>query len=244
MPLPGWPLPRWPLALVAAALACPVVGDGEPASEARTIEEAIDAIEVFDAIAVDVTLDAGAGEATAIEVSADQNLLGLVATELHSESVLSLAMWPTVESRPKTPVHAAVTTRALARVFATHTSVVAIDGVDAPSFELKGRGDATLRASGSASEASVDAGDRATVELVGAFEVLTLRSSGAGHLVVGDAAALDLVVDLGSSEDVRACATGTVSGTLHGAGSLILTCTPGSLDVEVNGEGEVIVEPP
>ncbi len=111
-------------------------------------------------------------------------------------------------------------------------------------LSLVGRDQATIDAKGSLSALDADFGGDSELTLEGQLETLTLRTGDAASV---DASALitgDVDLEHGSSGDVRLCATGTVRGTMTGAGDLVLLCDAGAIEVERLAEGIVLAPPP
>ncbi len=241
-----------PLALglgLLVAGGCPIVGDGDLVQETRTLDDPIHHLEVFDGVAASVTFDAALGDSATLEVLGDSNLLDRIITELHSSDVLGLGLSATAETRPSTSPVIDVRIAALHGAYVGGPSSLTIADVDGESSDqggltLVGRDRATIDATGSLDALDADLGGDSSLSLAGQVAALTLRTGDAARVDASALIADDVELGHGSSGDVQLCATGTIRGTMSGAGDLVLLCQPGAIEVERLGEGRVLPPPP
>ncbi|MEZ4384384.1 MAG: DUF2807 domain-containing protein [Nannocystaceae bacterium] len=227
------------LALALPLLACPTVGDGEEAAQARTIADPIRALEVFDGLEVSVTIDPSAAEGATLDLRGDANLLDLVVSELHSDDVLSLGMWATVETELTLPMRVEVVTPALERLFVGGVAGLIAHALSGDLLELRARDQSALKASLTAAAVDVDVDHKAAVTLLGEAATLEVRAAGSASVDAAELTVVDATIDHASAGELRLCATGALRGALRGDGALVLLCAPSELDVEVTGEGVI-----
>jgi hypothetical protein len=211
---------RFPLALaVVALLGCaPVsplteVGSGTSGSEDRSIGQ-FSRLRVTNAIAADVKL----GSPTAIRVTADDNLLDNVRTEIvGSELVLRMAGSTT----GRTPVRVTVTVPSLAAVRAESAGRVGIVGLAGSSLEVR-------------------AESAGRIELGGRIDDLHAEGTSMGQLVLGDLTAGRAQVRLDSGSTARLGAAEEVHGSVASGALLTLDAHARTVDVATESGGRVL----
>jgi len=223
--------------------ACPIVGDGELTSETRTIDDPIRRIEVFDGLAVDVAVDPELALGATLEVRGDANLIDRIITELHSTDVLGLGLTATSETRPSTAPEVRVATSSVDEAYVS-ASTLTIQGLIGGELTLDGREGSTIEALGTLEAIHADLQDDSALTLEGAVATLALVTADAATVDASALTAGDLTLEHDSSGNVRLCASGTIRGTLTGAGDLVLLCAPTSIEVDVLGDGSIVEPPP
>jgi len=199
------------LLMLVGALAGCVQGQGPVTSETREVG-AFSRIEASAGIRVVVRI----GPSEAVEVTAQENLLPVIATDLRGDtlSIESSEDFTTLE-----PVTVTVVVPALDGITLSGGSKAVIDGLDAESLELRIRGGAQVTAAGSVGSVALHADGGATASL----EDLSVRVA----TVSMDGGA---TATLTASDDV----TGTAAG-----GSRLTVLGDAVLSVEESG-GSVV----
>jgi hypothetical protein len=198
------------LVLVGALAGC-VQGQGPVTSEAREVG-AFSRIEASAGIRVVVRI----GPSEAVEVTAQENLLPVIATDLRGDT---LSIEASEDFTSLEPVTVTVVVPALDGITLSGGSQAVIDGLDAESLELRIRGGAQVRAAGSVGSVALHADGGATASL----EDLSVRVA----TVSMDGGA---TATLTASDDV----TGTAAG-----GSRLTVLGDAVLSVEESG-GSVV----
>ena len=199
------------LLMLVGALAGCVQGQGPVTSETREVG-AFSRIEASAGIRVVVRI----GPSEAVEVTAQENLLPVIATDLRGDtlSIESSEDFTTLE-----PVTVTVVVPAVDGITLSGGSQAVIDGLDAESLELRIRGGAQVTAAGSVGSVALHADGGATASL----EDLSVRVA----TVSMDGGA---TATLTASDDV----TGTAAG-----GSRLTVLGDAVLSVEESG-GSVV----
>ncbi|MEZ4451986.1 MAG: DUF2807 domain-containing protein [Nannocystaceae bacterium] len=228
------------LGILLAAAACPIPGDGELAEETRTIDAAIDRLEVLDGFVVDVTLDPDRGPGAEVTVRGDRNLLETFYTEVHSGSALSIALKPTQESHPVAPRSASVVTRDLTTLYVGEDASLTVATLVGPGIGLRaaddGIADLTL---GDPATLAAEGLGRASITLRGALQDLEVTTQDAASVAAGELVAARIHVDLGGTGEVVLCPTESLTGTVRGPAVVTVACEPAFVDLEVVGDGVV-----
>jgi hypothetical protein len=142
---------------LAAVLAGCIQGQGPVTSELREVA-AFTRIEATAGIRVVVRI----GPAEAIEVSAHENLLPTIATDLRGDT---LSIEASEDFTTLEPVTVTVVVPVLDGITLSGGSQAAIDGLDAESLELRIRGGAQVTAAGSVGSVTLHADGAATASL-------------------------------------------------------------------------------
>jgi len=198
------------LLLVGVVAGC-VQGQGKVTSETREVG-AFSRIEASAGIRVVVRI----GPSEAVEVTAQENLLAVIATDVRGDtlSIEASEDFTTVE-----PVTLTVVVPALDGITLSGGSQAVIDGLDAESLELRIRGGAQVTAAGSVGSVALDADGGATVNL----EDLSVRVA---------------TVSMDGGATATLTASDEVTGTAAGA-SRLTVLGDGVLSVEESGGSEV-----
>lgn len=209
--------------LIAAAMAAgcvavgipTVVGSGVTATEGR---EVAGFTRVSASTGVDVTVTPGAEDA--VEVTADDNVLPLVATTLEADT---LRIHLTNSVRTRTPVKVVVTARRLTGVVASAGASVTADKLSADSWTADVSSGGSVTARGTA--------DRQTVSV----------SSG-GSYDGGDLACKAVAVEASSGGSATVHATDTLKATASSGGSVRYRGSPKVVTPSASSGGSVSEE--
>jgi hypothetical protein len=188
-----------------------VQGRGPVTSETREVG-AFSRIEASAGVRVVVRI----GPSEAVEVTAQENLLPVIATDMRGDT---LSIEASEDFTTLEPVTVTVVVPALDGITLNGGSQAVIDGLDAESLELRIRGGAQVTAAGSADHVALDADGGATANL----EDLSVRV--ATVAIDGGATAA-----LTASDEV----TGKAAG-----GSRLTVLGEADVSVEVSGGSEV-----
>ncbi len=199
------------LALMGVLAGC-VQGQGPVTSETRDVG-AFSRIEATAGIRIVVLI----GPSEVVEVSAQENLLPVIATDLRGDT---LSIEASEDFTTLEPVTVTVVVPALDGITLSGGSQAVIDGLDAESLELRIRGGAQVTAAGSVGSVTLHADGGATVSL----EDLSVRVA----TVSMDGGA---TATLTASDDV----TGTAAG-----GSRLTVLGDAVVSVEESGGSEVV----
>jgi hypothetical protein len=192
--------------------AAPVQGQGEVASEDRTTT-------AFRSINVGAGLNVivGTGGDTSVTLSAQQNLLKLITTEVRDNQLVVGAEPPGVTS--------------------TKPITITIQVPELDSITLSAGATGTLEDMGGPLAVDLSAG--AAMKAIGQVESLGVTASGGAVATLGDLPAGSAVVTLTGGSSVEMHVTGAVTGTAAAGSTLVLTEKPGSVDVKTTGGATV-----
>lgn len=198
------------LGFVGVLAGC-VQGQGPVTSETREVG-AFSRIEATSGIRVEVRI----GPSEAVKVTAQENLLPVIATDLRGDTLGIEARkdFTTIE-----PVTVTVVVPALDGITLSGGSQAVIDGLDTESLELRIRGGAQVTAAGSVGSLALDADGGATASL----KDLSVRVA---------------TVSLESGASTTLTASDEVSGTAAGGARLTVL---GGADVSVEESGGAVV---
>ncbi|HEX7172802.1 MAG TPA: DUF2807 domain-containing protein [Candidatus Limnocylindria bacterium] len=198
------------LVLVGALAGC-VQGQGPVTSESREVG-AFSRIEASAGIGIVVHV----GPSEAIEVSAQENLLPMIATDLRGDT---LSIEASEDFTTLEPVTVTVVIPALDGITLSGGSQAVIDGLDAASLELRIRGGAQVTAAGSVGSVTLQADGGATANL----EDLSVRVA---------------TVSIDGGATATLTASDEVAGTAAG-GSRLTVLGDAVVSVEESGGSEV-----
>lgn len=201
------------------AAAATTDGSGREATESR-------APGAFDAVAVAGSIDVRVRQAAtpAVQVTADDNIVGLVETTVVDGAggrTLRIALKRGESVRARTPIRVVVDATTLRAVSLSGSGDLAMERFETPAFDLSisGAGDAALR------------------ELV--TGALSVRIAGSGDVRAGGRADSAKVSIAGSGDvDLAALSAGTVEVSIAGSGDADVTAER-SLKVRIAGSGDV-----
>lgn len=213
-----------PLCLVVAVLAAAgcvavgiptVVGSGVTATEDR---EVAGFTKVSASTGVDVTVTLGAEDA--VEVTADDNVLPLVATTVEADT-LRVRLTNSVQSR--TPIKVAVTAKRLTGVVASAGAAVTVDKLAADAW-------------------TVDVSSGGSVTARGTAGTLTASVSSGGDFKGGDLACKSVTADASSGGSATVNATDALKASASSGGSVRYRGSPKDVTPSVSSGGSVSKE--
>jgi hypothetical protein len=215
-----------------------VTGSGTAAREVRAVGD-FQAIELHG----DFDLVVRQSGRTAVEVSADHNLLPLVETEVidgrHGRT-LRIA-WRRGESvRTRADTQVTVDVAQLRAVSASGSGDVRIDALTTPLFSLAlaGSGDAQL-ARLATDELSVSIAGSGDVSASGRTKRLALSIAGSGDVAAHDLAAEEVKVSVAGSGDARVHAERELTVAIAGSGDVVYSGAAALMKSSIAGSGSV-----
>lgn len=188
------------------------IGSGTSRSETRAVDT-FQRLDVAAAIRATVRI----GEPTSVTVTADDNLLDNVVTEVQGEQ-LALRMSGSTTSR--IPVQVDIVAPSLTAIHAGSASSVVADGLAGSALKL-------------------EADSAGWIEATGSAPSLDLRVGSAGQLRLHDLATGNATVTIDSAGHAWLRATDAVHGSVDSGGVLTLLGEPASVDVSTDFSGVV-----
>jgi hypothetical protein len=191
-----------------------VEGDGVVAREQRTVGT-VQGLEVGGAMLVDVRV----GPSTSLVVEADRNLLPLIRTDVHGDT---LSISTTGSYHTRNPVHIIYTVPRLTAVRQGGSGRVTVQDLNGAPLSVHHGGSGTLVLTGRVATLDIDSGGSGSVEAVALQSgSARLAQSGSGRLDVGQVRGDYAIVNLDGS------------GQLHVAGQVA------SLTARASGSGHL-----
>ncbi len=189
-----------------------IVGSGSVASETRQVGG-------FTAVALDLpaSVDVVIGDAPAVTLRADDNLLGAITTDVVDGE---LTIGSTTPFSTESEIAVEVVTPSLDRVEVRGSGSVQATGVSGPSFDVSVRGSGSVKASGSVESLDVTSAGSGTVEL---FEL--------------DAEEAD--VNVNGSGDVEVTVSRSLRAKVTGSGTVVYDGDPSEVVTDVDGSGSI-----
>jgi len=178
-------------------------------------------------------LEITVGGEPSLEVTADDNFLELIVTELRGDT---LVIEPTKKLAAKTPLVYRITTPSLTSLAAAGAAEGVITGIDSDEFALRVAGAVEITLEGRA--------DTFTIDLAGAGDVnaqslaaksVSIDIAGAGDVMVSASDSLD--VSIAGAGDVRYVGDPNVSKSILGGGSVTKASGLDAVDTEDVEEG-------
>lgn len=189
-----------------------IAGSGNAKSEVRQVG-AFSAIDIAGAIDTDVAI---AGDSH-VEISGDDNLVPLITTELHGET---LEIGTHQSMRPKLPLVAHVTAPRISAVHVSGSGNITIHGVHGDNLTVSISGSGNIR------------GD-------GTVQQLTAKVNGSGDLELDQLAAERASVTISGSGDAKLAVGKSLDVTINGSGDVSYRGDP-EVRKQINGSGSVI----
>jgi hypothetical protein len=217
---------------MAAMSALPTVtGSGVAKTETRTVGDFTE-VEVGNAIHLDVTV----GPSRTVEVTAADNLLPHVITELAGGR---LKITTDASTTTKIGIKVKATTPTLKAVDGSGASTTTVAGVQAERFRLGLSGASTCTLTGKADRLDLTVSGASRCTLTGDAGRLTVDCSGASHLdATGlNAKAVDVSVSGASGADVKA--TEELKADASGASNVHYVGSPGKVNKNTSGASHV-----
>ncbi len=189
-------------------------GSGHLVTETRTFPS-FSAVDTNNGVVVDLVVDPELEGDVALQVSADDNLMGRLITEVEGDTLVV-----DVDGSLSTKLGLAVEgdVPSLDGVFANNGSVLTVSNLG-----------------GERLTASADNG--AVVELSGPVERLTVEAGNGAVLSAEELAVGDAEVDVHDGATASICATGVVTGSVRGGAVLDVSCGGNASGVSVSGGG-------
>jgi hypothetical protein len=189
-----------------------VRGSGVAAEQARSVAT-FDAVE----LAGEGVLTVHVGSAQAVTVTADDNLIGRVTTNVR-DGKLVIATNGSFETRAPIGVDVAVPEFRAATL--TGTGAVSVDGVNTSRFEVDLPGDGMVTVDGSAQR-------------------LGANLSGTGEARLQDLVARDVVASLSGTGQIQVHATHSLDASVSGTGTIEYAGNPSDVTQDVTGTGTI-----
>lgn len=158
------------------------------------------------------------GEKQAVVVEADDNLIGLVTTDVQSGTLVLGTSGSFTTEHPMT-VDATVPT--LYAVVLSGSGVVTVEGVGAEQLTVRVPGSGLLRVSGTA-------------------ERLDVSLSGSGDVQLEDLVARDVAATLSGSGRLQVHATDSLDASVPGTGVIVYGGNPSNVTQDVTGTGVIL----
>jgi Putative auto-transporter adhesin, head GIN domain len=217
--------------MVAVSALPTVTGSGVAKTENRTVGDFTE-VEVGNAIHLDLTV----GPSRTVEVTADDNLLPHVVTEVAGGR---LKIYADAGTATKIGIKVKATTPTLKAVEGSGASTATVTGVQADRFRLGLSGASTCTLTGKADRLDVTVSGASRCTLTGDAGRLTAECSGASHLdatglsakTVDASASGASTADVKAAEELKADASG--ASNVHYVGS------PGKLSKSTSGASHV-----
>jgi hypothetical protein len=206
-------------------------GSGVAKTETREVAPYSE-IEVGNAIQLDVTV----GGASEVIVTADDNILPVVRTEVSGDR---LKIYLDASTSTDIGVRVQATTPKLNVLVGSGASKITATGIAANQFQLEAHGAATAELSGDseALNATITGASRAV--LSGTCKRLKVECAGASHLNATDLVSGDVAATLSGASSAQVNATDELSATASGASNLRYTGQPAKLNKQVSGASSV-----
>jgi hypothetical protein len=223
------------LILAALLVASTTVGSGTAKTDKRPLE-------AFTSVAMagSFTVDVVAGDKLGVEVTADDNLLPLIITEVKG-GTLSIHVKDGENIKQKTPIAVKVTAAKLESVTSSGSGAVAIADVPSTSLALTHSGSGALSWKGSCDSIAATGDGSGALTLVGKAKELTITSSGSGAAIASALEVADAKVTISGSGTAEVNATATLTATVNGSGTVVYTGNP-KVTKHVAGSGTVIAK--
>ncbi len=209
-----------PSLLLALSIGCLQVfekkqGSGVEASEARSVEGEVTAVNLYGSPTVNITVEPGAE--TRIVVTTDDNLLADVLTEMEGGA---LSIRTQGNLRPTKGITVQVTVPSLDAVSLYGSGDMNVAGLAAGDFvaSLTGSGD---------------------IRLAGKCDTANFQLTGSGDLAARDLEAQSATAKLTGSGDISLTARASASLGITGSGDIVVAGTPAQITRSVTGSGSI-----
>lgn len=189
-------------------------GSGVTTTETRDVA-AFTAVDLAGAASLNVQV----GDEQRVEVTADDNLVGLIETEVGEDGVLVVRTRDSFQTAGEMRVD--LTVPSLTSAHLTGSGLVVVDGVQADEFEVVLSGSGSLRVTGSADTL------RATV-------------NGSGNGLLGGLIARAVDASVPGTGVLEVHATETLSASVSGTGTIFYSGKPADVTKSVTGVGVIL----
>ena len=188
-----------------------LAGSGVSKTETRPIQE-VDAVEFAIAGRLEITV----GELQPVEITADDNILPLLATEVNNRTLVIKAR---KSVQPKVPIVIKVTVPDMKRVSCTGAGRITLAGVSNEQLRLELSGAADMVASGKTGALTIDLAGAATVAAVELqARAVDVNLTGTGVATVHAAEKLDVTIT--GAGTVRYAGDPKITRRITGIGTL------------------------
>ncbi len=208
-----------------------VHGSGTAATEAR-------AVGPFATVSRSgsMTLEVTVGPAASVEVTADDNLLTLVRTEVQGDTLV-------VDSRgsisPRTPIVVRVTTPTLDALITNGSGDATLTGVSGDRLALTSSGSGSIDASVEVARLSARLSGSGGLRLRGRADDLGIDLSGSGTVHARDAACQAARIAITGSGSAELTVRDTLDAAITGSGSIDYWGAPGKVARTITGSGQL-----
>jgi Putative auto-transporter adhesin, head GIN domain len=183
-----------------------------------------------------IRLDVNAGHPTSLSVTADDNILPLVRTEVVGDR---LKIYVDAPYSSGVGVEVNASTPELNALLGTGASTISTTGIDAGKFRLELHGASTGEFSGHADVMDVTLTGASGAVLSGTCEQLNVACAGASHLKAADFAAEKVTAVLSGASSAQVNASEELTANASGASHLRYVGQPAKLNKHVNGASTV-----
>ncbi len=179
------------------------------------------------------------GPALSVEVFCDENLLSLVETEVHGDTI-EVNLPAEIVIVPTATCEVAITMPSLIRAHVTSTGDLFAQGElsDLDYVRNSGWGDVQLEGIATAELRLISQG-RGRMLLAGTAEVVAMDNTGAGGIEAGQLISADANVYNAGSGDITATVTERATVQIVGDGDVVLHGDPETLEVDDDGCGDL-----
>ena len=231
------------MAALLAASGCGVTlnGAGLPDKGSGVVKEETRDLDGFTGIDISASFEATAtiGPKTGVTLSAEDNLLPLIKTEVRDgRLVVGLASGHNI--RTTKPLTLKVVVPTLDFVAARGASKLTATAGEASTFKVVSTGASSVDVSGLECDAiEVDAKGASRVTLEGRGKRLTLGASGASKVTAVGSSFESAKVDVSGASKAEVNVTGSIDGEVSGASSLDVKGKPAARGVKTSGASSV-----
>lgn len=208
-----------------------VKGSGVSKTEQRSVDT-YTAIEVGGAFELEVV----AGQNPSLEITADDNLLDLIKTEMRG-STLVISTRQSIN--PKTKLLIKTTTRTLESIDASGACEIRVSQVNNDNLRIETSGAGEVDASVNTKSLSIETTGAGNVKVSGSTQSFSIETSGAGEVRAQNLQAQVVKVDVSGAGDVEVHASAELDVRVSGAGEVTYTGNPKIVNQSVRGAGSV-----
>ena len=189
-----------------------IVGSGNLASETRPVG-------AFTGVVLDLpaSVDVRVGDAPAVTLRADENLLGAITTDVVDGA---LVIGSSSSFSTESEISLEVVTPSLNRVEVRGSGSVGATGVAGPSLDVSVRGSGSVEASGS-------------------VERLSVTSAGSGTVKLFDLSTDEADVNVNGSGDVEVTVLRSLQAKVTGSGTVVYGGNPSEVVTDIEGSGSI-----
>ncbi len=187
--------------LLALVMGCVTVGNGELATETRTVSSFSNVV-ANNGLLVAISIDPMTAGDVELDVAAESNLLEFISTTVDAET-LTATVTESVDSTLQMRVVGSAA--GLGDASVNNGATLDIDGLDQATLTLETDNGASLRATGTVDE-------------------LALIADNGGSATLTDLTATTAIVEVDNGASATICVSGTVTGAVDNGASLTVQC--------------------